>query len=227
MLQPVILGLKRSKFTPQLDGMVSQDASTTLPVREEAALPYQVHRKVMGWKLTSVHRRRNLVGMLDLVHSSQVQQQQRSTATLDTVKARSQLVMSASQQQIPHSLLRTGRGRGVRVREIPSLTKLTRELANVQDQQRELQRSQVLYGFNAASTDYLLPPVRDTSTPKRSTRSSKASSRKSSGRNALSASASTLANLAIHVESMGQYLVAQQGEEEDDDMRIGEEGGYA
>jgi hypothetical protein len=34
-----------------------------------------VHRKVMGWKLTSVQRRRNLVGMLDLVNSTRQEQQ--------------------------------------------------------------------------------------------------------------------------------------------------------
>ena len=42
-------------------------------------MPYQVHRKIMGWKLTSVQRRRNLVGILDLVHNSQQQQQRLQT----------------------------------------------------------------------------------------------------------------------------------------------------
>jgi hypothetical protein len=49
-----------------LEGSTSSSA-------EEAPMPYQVHRKVMGWKLTSVPRRRNLVGMLDLVNNARLQ----------------------------------------------------------------------------------------------------------------------------------------------------------
>lgn len=35
---------------------------------EEVELPYQIHRRMMGWKLTNPNRRRDLIGMLDIVH---------------------------------------------------------------------------------------------------------------------------------------------------------------
>ena len=35
---------------------------------EEVELPYQIHRRMMGWKLTNPSRRRDLIGMLDIVH---------------------------------------------------------------------------------------------------------------------------------------------------------------
>ena len=47
--------------------------STNATSNAEELMPYQVHRKVMGWKLTSVSRRNNLVGMLDLVNNSRQQ----------------------------------------------------------------------------------------------------------------------------------------------------------
>jgi hypothetical protein len=207
LLIPVtcIVGTTRTKYTPQLEGMKSRDGSVS--GAEEAALPmpYQVHRKVMGWKLTSVQRRRNLVGMLDLVNNAR---HQSSQAELGGSRS------DFSSSQIPHSLLRTGHGKRVRVREVPPLAQLTRELAHVQDQQRELQRSQVMGGFQASTQ--LLSPVRDATTGMK--RSSRNSSRKSTGRNVLSASASNLANLAIHVEMVGKFLVEQQEEPAQVDM---------
>ena len=32
-------------------------------------MPYQVHKKMMGWKLTNPRRRRDLIGMLDIIHN--------------------------------------------------------------------------------------------------------------------------------------------------------------
>jgi hypothetical protein len=116
-------------------------------------------------------------------------------------------------------LLRTGHGKRVRAREVPPLEKLTRHLVAVQDQQQELQRSQIIHGFQTQSTPLLAPVELRTGTMA-SKRTSKGSSRKSTGRNALSASASNLANLAIHVETMGKFLMEElQDQAQQDEQR--------
>lgn len=73
----VLTGGSRSKLHPgqRLEGIKHSDADSINSSIPEPTLPYQVHRKVMGWKLTSVQRRRNLVGMLDLVNSTRQEQQ--------------------------------------------------------------------------------------------------------------------------------------------------------
>lgn len=59
----------------RLEGIKNSDIDSINSSIPEPTMPYQVHRKVMGWKLTSVQRRRNLVGMLDLVNSTRQEQQ--------------------------------------------------------------------------------------------------------------------------------------------------------
>lgn len=39
----------------------------SLADRDEATLPFQVHRRILGWKITSVQRRKDLVDMLDIM----------------------------------------------------------------------------------------------------------------------------------------------------------------
>jgi hypothetical protein len=114
--------------------------------------------------------------------------------------------------QVPYALLRTGRGKRVRIREIPPLGKLASQLVSVQDAQVELQNSQVLHGFQQSASLQLLNSSSNLALSKNNT--SRASSRKSSGRNPLTASASNLANLAIRVETMGRYLVEEEAEQE-------------
>jgi len=110
--------------------------------------------------------------------------------------------------QVPYALLRTGRGKRVRIREIPPLGKLTSQLLSVQDAQVELQNSQVLLGFQQSASLQLLNSSSNLAQSKNNT--SRVSSRKSTGRNPLSASTSNLANLAIRVETMGRYLVEEE-----------------
>lgn len=91
-------------------------------------LPYQVHKKIMGWKLTSPRRRRDLVGMLDIVHKTTPVDLLMGDArmTNETRERRSSSHDKSPGQQQHHSVNR----------KIPSIKKLEEELNYIQDFQQ-------------------------------------------------------------------------------------------
>lgn len=199
-----------SRFVPRLEGVFGESTSL-VSESAESALPYQVHRKVMGWKLTSVQRRRNLVGMLDLVANSRAN---RNTGNSPTRKALTSKI--APPLQVPHALLRTGHGKRVRTRDVPPLRAVHKQMLSIQNDQRELQMTQVLHGFNYFKEPPPLTPMTqfndslDTPSLNRSltVKINRQNSKKKVGsdKNPLSASTSNLAALAMQVEDMARYL---------------------
>ena len=197
-----------SKYRPRLDSVA---ASSLASEASEAAIPmpFQVHRKVMGWKLTStLQRRRNLVGMLDLVQDQRSTQDMR-LAQSDGATKRT-LNQLAAPRQVPHALLRTGHGKRSGHRDVPPLNKVYAHMVEINKAQQELQYTQVMQGFGK-STQMLQDKNFGTTPTLNLSRSITARSSRTvtPKKHALRASTSQLGNLAIQVETMARVLPSE------------------
>jgi len=100
-------------------------------------LPYQVHRRIMGWKLTHPRRRRDLVGMLDLVH--------KDPRPIDLLMGESRIVNETLERRSKEYFAGgsasgsdiIGKKRRVNYKKIPPLKKLEEQIDYLQKYQSQ------------------------------------------------------------------------------------------
>eukprot|EP01036_Dinobryon_divergens_P023675 gene23675-32049_t len=96
---------------------------------EEVQLPYQIHRRMMGWKLTNPSRRRDLIGMLDIVHKQSPVDLLMGGSRIqnETLERRSR------EYEVNHS---GSRRRKANLKKISSLKKLEQQIQYLQDYEK-------------------------------------------------------------------------------------------
>jgi hypothetical protein len=96
---------------------------------EEVQLPYQIHRRMMGWKLTNPNRRRDLIGMLDIVHKQ---------SPVDLLMGGSRIQNETLERRSrEYEVTRSGsRRRKANFKKIPSLKKLEQQIQYLQDYEK-------------------------------------------------------------------------------------------
>ncbi len=197
------------KYRPRLDSVAASTLASSEASETAIPMPFQVHRKVMGWKLTStLQRRRNLVGMLDLVHDQRPTQDVR-LAQSDGATKRT-LNQLAAPRQLPHALLRTGHGKRSGQRDVPPLNKVYAHMVEINKAQQELQNTQVMQGFGQSTR--MLQDKNFATTPALNlirSITARSSRNVTPKKHALRASTSQLGNLAIQVETMARFLPSE------------------